>query len=262
MFALPCRHHPNCELAHGNSEVSKFGSSAYGLLSGPGRANWSHTRSITSPHSPGLVCRKILMPGYQGVSSRSSIQRQSEAYISRSHTGLPNDPARCADRSIYGDDQVQMGDCGCCLTEIAQLLRQAHNTVWSLGRRGTHLQTPTLNALNLTQASKVMGRHRPGSIVVVRRIRSPNHSDPPPVRPQPLRPSGTHICRYGEASRSRDRIQIRGESMRQAHERALYIAIDLPAQSIDDPIPALHPGHQPFQMRQDLNCHIAARLSY
>lgn len=43
------------------------------------RPNSAIARSTTSPHSPGRVCRKSLIEEYQGVSSRSIIQRQSEA---------------------------------------------------------------------------------------------------------------------------------------------------------------------------------------
>src|SRR5205814_912432 len=48
----------------------------------------------TGAHSPAFSWRKSFMVGYQGVSSRSSIQRQSGAKGSATHVGTPNAPAR------------------------------------------------------------------------------------------------------------------------------------------------------------------------
>ncbi len=65
---------------------------------------WSRVNKSSSPvtllsrfsQSKGFCCRKILIVGYHGLSSRSTIQRQSEAKGSNSQTGLPIAPARCA----------------------------------------------------------------------------------------------------------------------------------------------------------------------
>ena len=57
-------------------------------------ASW--TLSITPCQSPISVCLKSVAVGYQGLSSRPSIQRQSGENGNRIHTGLPRAPARCA----------------------------------------------------------------------------------------------------------------------------------------------------------------------
>ena len=51
-------------------------------------------RSKTSDQSPGEVCRNSLMVGYQGLSSRSTSQRQSGTVAKGTHTGTPSAPAR------------------------------------------------------------------------------------------------------------------------------------------------------------------------
>jgi hypothetical protein len=52
------------------------------------------TRAITDSQSPGRVCRKRRIVGYHGVSSRSSIQRQSADAGSKVQVGTPSAPAR------------------------------------------------------------------------------------------------------------------------------------------------------------------------
>src|SRR6185312_4531827 len=53
-------------------------------------------RSKTPFQLPGCDCRKSRMVGYQGLSSRSSIHRQSGAYESATQTLAPSAPARWA----------------------------------------------------------------------------------------------------------------------------------------------------------------------
>src|SRR5260221_8040454 len=52
-------------------------------------------RADTSPQSPATRCRNSRAVGYQGESSRSSIQRHSGTCRSAIHTGRPSAPARC-----------------------------------------------------------------------------------------------------------------------------------------------------------------------
>jgi hypothetical protein len=56
----------------------------------------SRTRIVKLPHSRVSCCRNNRALGYQGLSSRSSSQRQSGACVNKIQTGLPNAPARCA----------------------------------------------------------------------------------------------------------------------------------------------------------------------
>ena len=48
------------------------------------------------------------MVGYQGLSSRSSSQRQSGAYGKATHTGTPRRPRTVSDGCIDGNEQVQI----------------------------------------------------------------------------------------------------------------------------------------------------------
>lgn len=52
--------------------------------------------STTGCHSPGDFCRNSRVAGYQGLSFRCAIHRQSAQKGKSSHTGLPSAPARCA----------------------------------------------------------------------------------------------------------------------------------------------------------------------
>ena len=54
-------------------------------------------RSNTSAQLSSSRCRNNRIDGYQGLSLRSSSQRQSAATPTTSHTGTPNAPARCAE---------------------------------------------------------------------------------------------------------------------------------------------------------------------
>ena len=63
-------------------------------LDRPGHSSRSLAKG--SDQSPGLACRKSRMEGYQGLSDRFSIQRQSGVAESSSHVGLPSAPARWA----------------------------------------------------------------------------------------------------------------------------------------------------------------------
>ena len=54
------------------------------------------TVATTPSQSPDRGCRNSRAVGYHGLSSRSSIQRQSGTKGSNIHTGLPSAPARCA----------------------------------------------------------------------------------------------------------------------------------------------------------------------
>src|SRR5258707_5915896 len=65
--------------------------SAFILLS----SSWA-MRSNTSDQSPLRIWRKRHIVGYQGVSSRSSSQRQSGTMGNASHTGTARAPARWA----------------------------------------------------------------------------------------------------------------------------------------------------------------------
>src|SRR5208283_421667 len=76
-------------LWHGPYEaLSQFGLST--------RANASFIDIITSDQSPIEDCRNRRIVGYQGVSDRSSSQRQSGMNGSKVQTGLPSAPARWA----------------------------------------------------------------------------------------------------------------------------------------------------------------------
>src|SRR5277367_746713 len=53
------------------------------------------TSAMTVSHAPGVCCLNRRADGYQGLSVRLSIQRQSDAFGSMIQTGLPIAPARC-----------------------------------------------------------------------------------------------------------------------------------------------------------------------
>src|SRR3546814_245673 len=59
-------------------------------------ASAARTRASTPSQSPKVVCRNSLALGYQGLSSRSTSQRQSALRDSTTQTGRPSAPARCA----------------------------------------------------------------------------------------------------------------------------------------------------------------------
>ena len=56
------------------------------------------------PVAPGGTIRMV---GYQGVSSRPIIQRQSATTGSAVNTGRASAPARCVDRRVAGDDEIE-----------------------------------------------------------------------------------------------------------------------------------------------------------
>ena len=56
----------------------------------------SRTRAITPPQSPGAGCRNSRIAGYQGLRSRSSVQRQSGWNGSSTKAGRPSAPATWA----------------------------------------------------------------------------------------------------------------------------------------------------------------------
>lgn len=60
------------------------------------RDSSTFTLLITLSQSPGVGCRNRRMLGYQGLSIRSSIHRQSGEKGSSTQTGLPMAPAKCA----------------------------------------------------------------------------------------------------------------------------------------------------------------------
>ena len=60
------------------------------------RISSAMTRATTGSQAPGHFRRKSRIVGYQGLSARSSIQRQSAAASSNVHTGTPSAPARWA----------------------------------------------------------------------------------------------------------------------------------------------------------------------
>ena len=55
----------------------------------------SAIRENTPSQSPRLVWRKSRAVGYQGLSSRPSIHRQSQTNVCATQTGAPSAPARC-----------------------------------------------------------------------------------------------------------------------------------------------------------------------
>src|SRR5207237_4695382 len=56
----------------------------------------ARTRSIGVDPSPACCCRNRRIVGYQGLSSRSSSQRQQVSKRLSNQTGLPSAPAKCA----------------------------------------------------------------------------------------------------------------------------------------------------------------------
>ncbi len=67
-------------------------------------------RAMTSAQSSPFFWRNSRMVGYQGLSSRSSSQRQSVTHGSSTQTGLPSAPARWAVERIDGDHEIERFD--------------------------------------------------------------------------------------------------------------------------------------------------------
>ncbi len=198
-------------------------------------ADLSTTLSTTSSHAPGLFCRNSRIAGYHGVSSRSSSQRQSAVYISSNHTGLPSDPARVRDCRIHGNHQIQRTDRRRRLCKIDEFVHQIHHAFRTFRCRGPHLQTPASHPGQLRQRQKKSRRNRARRVIRVAGIRGPHQPHRRLSGPQSRRPLCSQVDGHRIARGRRNRIDVRAESLRQAHQWTMDIELHAWGERVDHP---------------------------
>jgi len=174
--------------------------------------------SKTSCQFPAAFCRKSRAAGYQGLSSRSSIQRQSGTRLSATQTGRPRAPARWA----IDVSQVMTRSRLCMMAAVsrnasAPLSKSSPGTSTMHGRvrpASCSVPSPRCRLINRTDGRLEMPRNRLQRKRAADQSRAslPADADLETVRSEAAPPeTGSIAVRRQMRYRSRDIVDVRLE---------------------------------------------------